>query len=403
MSLAQKALAALASAILLSCTLLFLLIGPSAHFHQVSLTKELEHQEIQEILRNGWHVFYHEEWETIECFMEDPTASLEVALPIQDVYLMKMKIRLGEVGQRMEVWVNGTYIGHLVAKKARQAERFRFNIPVGVAREGPNLITFQKAPRSPSVAVEKITFANFQLGDKTSLVLLWRTSPQFFVPWPKWSSVLTLWSACATVECTIIWWLSRSMVLPIQILVLFDLLSYLPLFVCMSTLFMVSLVSPYRLVVNTSWFLVRLCVWFIALPKLYLLGFVSRRYVELVQQVASHQRARWSSARHVDYANVWRVNQSLVVSLGVIATFIVFDARQRGQRIRRRIRWVSRLRAGNWSLVWFLGLWGLAAVPLFLTGTTGVSEWIANIAVPFLAAAVIRKGYGALRHAHAYG
>lgn len=396
MPLTRKALAALIGAIFLCCLSAFLLVGSGTHFRQVSLMQEMEHQDTQEILFGGWRVFYHEEWDTIETFVDGPVAAVVLDLPVRDIYLMKIKARFGQVGQRVEVLVNDTRVGQLMARKAQRAERFSLSVPAAATRPGTNLVVFQKPPGAPTIAIEKITFANYQMGDKATMVLSWRASPQLSLPWQEWTLMLGAWMTCAAMEGVVIWWLSRAMALPIGFLVLLDLFSYLPLLACMGVLLGISLVSPYRLIINASWFFVRGCLLLIGLPKLYLLGVVSRRYMELVRRATSGRKGTGTARHRMDYSDVWNPHQSLLVSLGAVTILVIFDGRQRWGRLQRQIRWVGRQRDGNEPLLWFLGLWGVAALVMLSVGLTSVSEWIVNVAVIFLGAAVIIKGYTAI-------
>lgn len=424
MTLTRKALATLAVTVFLCCVFAFSLIGSGSRFQQVKLVLDMERQETQEILREGWRVFYHEDWATIETFMEEPTASFEVGLPLKDIYLMKIKARCGQVGQRVEVFVNGAHIGSLIAQKAGRAERFFLTVPAIATHPGRNVVTFQQPSSMATIAVEKIVLANFQLGDTATMVLSWRTSPQLAVAGSHWAVLFTAWLGWALVECAAVWWLSRAMKLPLGLLVALDLFSYVPLLVCMAVLLSMSLVSPYRVVINPSWFAVRAGLILVAIPKLYLLGVVSKRYVELVglasrrylgfaklagrryvglvQRTVAYHQANFPPKGRVDYTAVWTSNadQSLLVLLGVVGVFIMIDVHQRWERFRRRLRWLSRLQPGNEWLLGFLGLWFLAALTLIVGHWPHLSEQIVNVAVIFLAIAVVAKGYALWDHAY---
>ncbi len=415
-TLTRKALSTLAVTIFLCCLFAFSMIGSGSRFQQVKLVLDMERQETQEALREGWRVFYHDDWATIEAFMEEPTASFEIMLPLKDIYLMKVKARFGRVGQRVEVLVNKVRIGSLIAGKTGRAEKFFLKVPAIATHSGRNVVVFQQPSSTAAIAVEKVILTNFQCGDSTTMVVSWRTSPQLAVAWSRWAVLFVIWLGCALVECATVWWLSRAMKLPLGLLVVLDLFSYVPLVACMTVVLSVSLVSPYRVVINPSWVAVRACLFLVGIPKLYLLGVVSQRYVELVslashrylrlagfagrryagvvQRTAAYHQANFTPKGRVDYTVAWTFNadQSLLVSLGVVGVFIVIDVHRRWERLRRRLRWLSHLHPGNEWLLGFLGLWFLAALTLIVGHLPHLSEQIVNVAVIFLAIAVIAKG-----------
>ena len=417
MTLTRKALATLAAMIFLCCAFAFSLLRSESRFQQVKLVLDMERQEAQEVLREGWRVFYHDEWATIETFMEEPTASLEITLPLKDIYLMKIKARFGQVGQRVEVLVNGAHIGSLIASKAGRAEKLFLKVPAIATHPGRNVVVFQQPSSTATIAFEKIVLTNFQFGDRTTMVLSWRTSPQLAVRWSSWAVLFIIWLGCALVECATVWWLSRIIKLPLGLLVVLDLFSYVPLVVCMAVLLSMPLVSPYRVVINPSWFAARVCLILVGIPKLYLLGVVSKRYAELVslasrrslrfakfagrryagrvQRAVAYQQANRAPKGRVDYTAVWTssADQSLLVLLGAVGVLIVIDVHQRWERLRRRLRWLSRLQPGNEWLLGFLGLWVLAALTLIVGHLPHLSEQIVNVAAIFLVIAVIAKSY----------
>ncbi len=384
MSLARKAFVALAGIILLCCIMLLLLLRPG--FQKVKVVLNMEAQETQESLLKGWHAFYRADWATIETFLDSPEATLRLHLPIQDTYLMKIKIRSNHVGQQIDVFVNETMVGHHVAARTHRAEKFYLTIPAGVTRQGENFITFKQPLVTSTVAFEQIVLKNFLWGDQSTLLLTWRASRQVSVPWYQWLSMLGVWGTWVGITGFIIRRLRRVEQVPAGPIALFDFYAHLPLGVFLGSLLMFSFVSPYRWVVSGSWPPVQLCLIIVGISKVYLLGMVSRRYMLRKSQ---ERTVVVKSRVEADETSI----QPLFTAFKAIGAFIVQDTRRRYERVRRRIRWVGRRQPGNRWLLGFLGLWLLSALLLIVAHLPHVSEQLTNIAIVCLIFAVITKGY----------
>ncbi len=405
MTFRGKMFTALAVLISLSCFLLLLLVRPG--FQKASVDIAMEHQEIPEMLGGGWQVFYKYEWAAIETFMVEPTASIRIPLPIQDTYVMKVKARFAQIGQRLDILINGVSVGKLVAQKVHRAEKFHLTIPWRILHHGANVVAFRQSEPVLPVAFEQITFRNFLWAHPSGFLLTWWSSPQGAVRWPQWFALIGIWAAITVAMVLINWCLSRVLKIPFNQVLLLDLFSYPPVICLMGLLLTLSLVSPYRWVIASEGTLVLICLTAVGLSKVYLLGVVSKRYAKLVEQTVARHQVDPHPPYRIAYAAIYTSSsrdQSLLVSLGVLGVFLAIDARHHWRRYWRRccrrLHWWGRFQPGNQWLLGFLGLWFLAAFVLILLHLPQLSEQIVNLSAVLLLAAVVSKGYARLVASH---
>lgn len=133
-------------------------------FRPVEVRLDLSHRTSVPAIVSGGEIVPSTRWpEIMDLYDQQGSLTVQVPLPVADLYLWRMKLACQESGQRVTVLVNGTPCGVFTAAKGQdQAEKFQFKTLPQLVRDGVGLVEFRHAGPPRSVRYELVSARNYR-------------------------------------------------------------------------------------------------------------------------------------------------------------------------------------------------------------------------------------------------
>ncbi len=225
----------------------------------VKVKIDLEQRSAKQYLGSGWNVSESKIWKDgISIRDSRCTSVLKLELPLKDTYRLKIKCFFLKKGQKIGVYINGNFIKNIISSTDNQSEKFYLRLPGKFIKKGINQLKFVNQDREHPVKYELVEFKNYYAAAGKGIFLLSDDSVFAKRNWAisKFVAIFFL-----PIILLLLFWLIESRLLlqfsniSLQKIFFYQWLLLLPAFFVLGIGFLVSIFSPYRIIISSREFL----------------------------------------------------------------------------------------------------------------------------------------------------
>jgi hypothetical protein len=225
-------------------------------FKPFSVAIDMTKSESRKYLEEGWQVISREKQPGyVYVYSKDKADTLNVQLPEKTNWTLRLKLQFAKSGQNIKVYANETFIGEARSYEGKDIGKWYFTLPKDVAVQGLNRIRIENSDPSLKILYEGIAFKNYRgaLESRGAFVLL--DSPRH-IKFGRLLLAMLIWASfIILVETSIIKRLVSILgVIEKDIFKKSIFLTYMPFLSLLILLCLVSLFSPYQVIISRRYF-----------------------------------------------------------------------------------------------------------------------------------------------------
>jgi len=247
-------------------------------FKPFSLSIDMTKSESRKYLEDGWQVISREgKPDYVYTYGKDKVSLLNVQLPEETNWTLRMKLKFAKSGQKIKVYANETLIGEARGYEGKVIGTWYWTLPKEAAIQGLNRIRIENSDPSLKILYEGITFKNYRgaVESRGAFVLL--DSPRH-INFGSLLLAMLIWASfIILIETSIIKRFTRVLGIGEEDgLKKSFLFTYMPFLSLLVLFYLVSLFSPYQIVISRGYFWGGVILFYI-LGKLILLTLYIRK------------------------------------------------------------------------------------------------------------------------------
>ncbi len=225
-------------------------------FKPFSLSIDMTKSESRKYLEDGWQVIPIEgKPDRVDTYGKDKVSILSVQLPEETNWTLKMKLQFAKSGQKIKVYANETLIGEARGYEGKVVGTRYWTLPKETSIQGLNRIRIENSDPSLKILYEGIAFKNYRGAIESRGAFVLVDSPRH-INFGRLLLAMLIWAFfIILIEISITKRLAKVLGVGEEDgLKKIFLFTYMPFLSILALFYLVSLFSPYQIVISRGYF-----------------------------------------------------------------------------------------------------------------------------------------------------